>query len=362
MSLSIGAINRHSSFPVSIERGQQALSIPSKAKSFLSKLSIKAFSPISSLKKIKKACHKGKQVINEATVGVSDKTLTGTRSVVSIIEEHFHHSNFVSKGIQASRILVLLAVPFALHNMYLGIKDLRFGNKSEKIDAALSMISEVGAIGDCTATFAEGLVIMDQISHHAAVWTGPLIGASAALSAAAILAQAKGCWESHRFLKVLEKHKIAKTKKETPEAYQKTFEFLLSQDKSVLKKHFKVGGNKLKQKIEDIWTKENEKLQSQEPKEVEKAQSKLSETLKLLKNRINVKKFSHALAITSAIICIIATAVILCSPLAPVAIMIPLGYGLLALSSTGSIGKFAFDMAMKRRFKKAFGLIAPKTA
>lgn len=310
-------------------------------------------------KKIKKAYRAGTQIINESTVGLTDKILSTIRSVASLGEQIFRDSSFVAKSIQSTRLFVIAGIPFSFYNLYVGAKDLALGTKNEKVDAGLMMTSEVASLGDCTATFASGLEIIGAIGE-ASVWIGPLSAASAGLSIAAIIAQAKGWAESHHFLKdFLGKHGMDRTSDFEYKDYEKAIKFLQSKNNNTLNKHFKVNGKKLRGKIDEVWSKNKEKIASSNPEESKQAKSKLSTALKLLKNRIKVKNWTHAFSIAASIICLVAIAALLCSPFAPAGLaLLPVGWALLALSGSMGIGKFAFERAMTHRFKKAFGMFS----
>lgn len=304
--------------------------------------------------KIRRIAKKAVHWIEEATVGFSEKLLTTLRSVVAVAKEFFHHSAFFLKSVEATRFFIFTALPFTCYNLYKGCRDLILGPKNEKIDAGLMLASEVGSLGDCAVAFATGLEILGQFKTNAS-WVIPLAAVSTALSVAAIIAQVKGWWESRLFLKnVLKNNDMHERENFSFDHYKKIFEDINSQENKVLQQQFKVSGNKLKKKIHSLWTDANKQLVSTNESEKTQAKAQLKQTIKLLKDRVETKKRSHTLAIIAAVVGLIATVILLCTPLAPLALATA-GYTLLALSSVVSIGKIGHDIFYRRHFIKKMG-------
>lgn len=188
----------------------------------------------------------------------------------------------------------------------------------ERNDAILRFIDAFATLGDCSSSFAKGLIMAGYIAENAINWAMPLGVVSAGLSLIAIAIHARGIQQSNEILDKLNGNIVDANGDPVEDNLDNKLNWLADELQNrekdgeiFLKRHFEVlhRDQYAAQVIHIIRTQnDNDKTQ----------------LLEALKDRISEKIVSHRLGIVCVIIAVIATIIIFFPALGPAM----LGYGL----------------------------------
>lgn len=284
------------------------------------------------------------------------------------------------KEVEGFRFASVLYTPLAIQSIVTSAQEI-YRKAPEKMDNALTIVSEVGALADICALVADALDTFEWIPD-ASVWVDPLYIVGATLSTAGIVLNTKSAYETHAFGKELnekmtlskeEKEAITKINKRLQELNGKAMSksMLSDQEKSDLKiigskfehgvklikekhgknvkfvkKHFETDGDQLTGRLDEISRYAIRKLDSPLPHKVQEGQDDINSAKTLLNKRLSSKKWSNAFKILTAIISLIGFG-LLFSPVAPV------GLVLLGLSGTMSICHRLYKRRQTQKFEAA---------
>lgn len=246
------------------------------------------------------------------------------------------------------RFFAIVYVPLAIHSLANSIFDLLSATDSSKVDAGLTAVSEVGNLGDATATFCKGLGAVGLVAAEAVSWATPLCIASSCLTLAGVVVLTKHIAEKTRFQnKFVEEAGLVKNENSyTLEDFKKGINFVKEGSNT---KKFYDDETKLMERLSQIQITAEKKLSSQDKTENEEGQKILHTTMNSLKNRISTKKWSDALSLLAAAVGLIGF-VIIFTPLAPV------GLALLGISPIISLGNLAYRKIRTQQFEEALSL------
>lgn len=217
-----------------------------------------------------------------------------------------------------ARLASIVAIPFAIYGVASEAKRM---TKDQKVDGILRIMEATSWLSQSASTFVRGLSLTG--AHAVTVAADCALSfscASVILSTATIALNVKHLRESRVFLKKIKK--------------AEDLGVLKVQSNDNLEKYFNVEGDKLKGMIKDIDTNIRSKLNSEQPEDKAEGKSIREKALNAFKVRIKSKHLSHKLACVSAVVTLIGMAILLLSPLAPLA------YTFLAIGSGIALVKF----------------------
>lgn len=297
------------------------------------------------------------------TIGTVVGTSLATSSLVRHTNEMVSVPAKTPKSImdkfRSMKLAVAAAAPFTAYGMVQSGKTLASSaSKRDKVDAALLMVGSVGDLGDMACTFAEGLRAVGAVAESAVAWTTPVMGVSAVVSSVAAGVHIHGWARGRKFMNlmndVMDKKKGVKTVY-THEQLGKLKDYLNTRSDRAIKRFFGVRADQLMNRLDRIFKETNTKIFPKKTSKVSEKDKKetldpVDKTVKALKGRVQSKIRSHRLGLLSTIISLIATAILLFTPLAP------LGFALYAVCTVLSIATMIHDRVAANRFKKAMCL------
>ena len=285
---------------------------------------------------------------NPWTVGSS--VINGARYVANATKEVFGVSNdqyLLGPARLISGGTVLMKINTIAHSIF----DFFKGNWNEKIDNSLVVISEVGAIGDAISTFAQGLESVGAVAAKSILWATPLLIVSMGLEVAGIALGLKGLVETHFLASKLFKGK--KAKECTIDDYHEAMCYMekrREKERFFDRKFFKAD-QRLGDRLSEIEVEAENKLSSSDPRVREQGANLIRRTVSALKGRLTARIISYAVGIVAAITCLVGLTILLAVPS-----LQPLGFALLAVGITLSLGRCGYDFVSDYRFKKHLGL------
>jgi hypothetical protein len=249
------------------------------------------------------------------------------------------------------KILGALAIIGAVTSLVANIKGVAKGilkqDKDLQIEKGLEIVENASEFCSVGETIVLGIKEFGVVAATETLKTAAsaLLGVGAILSAATIALHAKHWYDSAQFRKRLVE-KFGGT--DGKEANLKDLVAFTNEQKNrTLKNRFGVNdSNELKLRLNAIY----EKSKNCTPLESKKIADK---TMTAMKKRLFTKELFHSLKIIASVISIIASAVLLFTPLAP------LGFALLAVSSAIVIGVLVADYIMSSQFQKSLNEIVP---
>lgn len=216
--------------------------------------------------------------------------------------------------------------------------EVKKGRKRERVDAGLHLVESVATMGESVASMAQGLSMLNLVDSAVLLWATPLGIASVGLSAVSIAIHARGLIQS----------KEVQAKLNQPEAKA------LNDLKEEIENVEKGDGAWYAMRYFDLVKREKYAAQmlhiinsSGNPDEIDTAiprdhrATAKTQLHSALKDRISNKILSHKLALTAAVIGILAVLLLFCPFTGP--IVMALGLALLGISSGISLGKYIFD-------------------
>lgn len=223
--------------------------------------------------------------------------------------------------------------------------------RREKIEAALSIIGNLGSIGLCTRIFTEGLASIGAISAKIIPKTNPLVAVSGAFETVGIGLETKWLTDTFSFSTQFKKHAgLNKSASEyTLKNYQDGLSFINTTKTKVhqfVLKYFYENETELFKKLSGIEKAASTQLQSQDPNEVKAAKNSLHQAMQNLHERVTAKKWSHALKIIASSANLIGTGLLVFTPVAPY-----IGFGALLTSGLFSLAAIAQRNRTLTRFK-----------
>lgn len=280
--------------------------------------------------------------------GMTNGLLNLVKNVSQAVLGFLLKSKFVYQVLNAIKLLPIIAIPFAIYDILVNFIQSIKRPISEKIDALLQIVADVGIIGECIATFAHGLERVGAVSLHAIRWTTPLFAVSLALSVATAIAYAKGLVESAWTLRQLSKKVQSTSDKKQIEDFRPLFEYLENKNNRFLRKQFRIDPAQLRDKLATAWKNAQEVLKKSESTELEKQKSvqKLSKIVKSMKQQTISQIAIRSLLISSCLFGIVGGFVLLFTPAAPVA------YGLMVGGVTLSLVSVGIGIYCNKRFRK----------
>jgi len=254
------------------------------------------------------------------------------------------------------RFVSVVGVGLGIKGVYDTTKALAKGaTKNEKIEGTLKIISDVSTIGYGVETFAHALHFAKAI--HSVSWTPPLLIASAALNAIAMMLEMKGFRDTNKVSKEFRQQaNLSQTVANyTLDDFRRGCNYLLDKklvkqegqdpDSKFISKYIYPDEAKLTHRLMKIQTDAEQKMNSNDPVEVEKGRKSLHTTMEALSKRITVKKWSHALAVLIDVITLVGV-VLFFTPLAPI------GCGLWLISLLLSLANRAVAHKLTKQFEK----------
>ena len=239
----------------------------------------------------------------------------------------------VFSGLKATKVASLILVPIALAST---IKEAIGLAGEHRVDAGLKTVDNLAWTVETSSMSLSGLnmlgVVSDVVGNLAAT---AIIGSWGVSSVVVGALNLKHLIESKWFLKELEKSKSDE------EVIKKVM--ALGDDHHRVK-HFGVNGETLRIQLARI-----QAVMIDRPKE---AGEIAKTTADLLKKRITQKNFSNKLAILCSVVTLIAVAILMFSPLAP------LGYSILIITSAILLYKAFYDRRRVREFNERLTAIA----
>lgn len=252
--------------------------------------------------------------------------------------------------VKGTRLFSFFSLPISLVNMAKGGYELALSakkkNYAEIAEQALNVTSSLGDLSFGISTCIDGLIASKIIESTAALTTAStyLTGIGAILSVAAIGLQSKFIYESVKF-----KNRISKVfGSEEKTDFKAVLKEVDKLSNSRLGRTVGVSdGEKLKARLHSIFERNS--------KPVENANHKknLIDTVKALKKRVKWNNIGRALKITAAVISLIALAVLLFTPAAPV------GYALMALATAIGLSILLMDYKAERTLNDYLKTLAP---
>lgn len=190
------------------------------------------------------------------------------------------------------------------------------GEFTKSAKSGLKVLSDIGSL---SSDAASGITIASQFgkaSLGALACVTPLMSTAGIMSGAMIALHAKGLWNTYCFSKSLRgrttEHQI---------------NLLNVMDPKKLKKHLRVDGKKIQERLDNIKNKEK--------------------VIQDIETRIKYRKITQTLLITSATIALVASIILLASPAAPAA------FALLALSGTVGLIAYIINRQASKRLMSA---------
>lgn len=227
------------------------------------------------------------------------------------------------RAVREVKVLAAVTIPVALYS--LGRDSFELINGTEKVDATLRVAENLSWLGDSTSTFISGLEVTGAIAEGTSALTFfPISVASACLATATITLNGRRLYQSRQLIKEMD----------LQASDNEVLTLLNNKDEYFLQKSFNVEGDKLKETLQDIQGLAAKKLASGDAKS---SQETLQKTVDGLKERIRTKNWSHGLAILSSVVTLIGMAILLFSPLGPIA------YAILAVAALVSVAKFLYE-------------------
>lgn len=251
-----------------------------------------------------------------------------------------------------ARLISGVSVMMRVNNIAHSIIDFVKGGHNDKADSLLSMVSDLGTIGDAVSTFAQGLESVGAVAAKSILWATPLLIVSMGLEAAGLVLGIKGIVETY-----LLSHKLFKDKnpKEyTIDDYQEKVNYLEERrvkERLLDRKFFRVDREQLGDRLLDIELEAKRKINSENPLEKEQGENLIRRTMKTLKGRLTTRIISYAVGVVAAATCLVGLSILLAVPG-----MQPLGFALLAVGVVVSLARCGADFALDYRFKKAMKL------
>ena len=250
--------------------------------------------------------------------------------------------------IRRFKVLSAFTLPVSVVEVALGVYHVGkaiFAQKdwSTAADEAIGVVEKISSISDNVATVIWGIQEFGLLTQAGvSIAATCLSGVGSVLSAASIALSLKHMVEGLVFYTRLRSR--FRNFKENPESFKNGVEFIEGKRNSGLQRNLGVGdGAKFKTRMKAIWEHyENDKHSEQSKKNLQKAMNAFTWHTVL-------RTLNHTLAITAGVVSIVATAILIFTPLAP------LGYAMIAAAAaigiyvliSGKISTFCFEHRIK---------------
>lgn len=298
-----------------------------------------------------------------STVTTSVQEVVGLSISASSFLRHTVHSICESirsiknaRPLESFKIVLLLSVPISIKSIGESVLSIKGSNNSEKVDAVLNIVSEVGTIADVIATSAEGFIPLGLATVKIAVWATPLFLVALGLEMAGLVLTTKNLIETHRFSKTFEKS--ADLTRKVEEYSVKHFASGVAsivegtrKGRTFVTKHFGVASENLHARLEKIQKKATEVFASTDEVRKEKYRHKMKRTMELLDKRMTTMKWSRAATITLVVLAVIGVAVLMLTPAAPV------GFAILGVAAALSITHYLTMRSLDGKFEREMKLV-----
>ena len=245
------------------------------------------------------------------TVGETAKTFCRSQKILN-------------KALDSTYFSPLLTLPFAIYKIVkCAMKIFKHNTLMQKVDAGIGLTTTLSELTEGAVYIAKGLEKFGAVTLGAIKWTTGVTIASVVLSSAVIFTHIRNWYKTHSFLKNADQQLHEKN-----DDYKKAVDSLVQEKKS--------GSylNASKKQLESIKDYSENVADS----------SQLETLYAKLRSRIKTKIFSHKLALVSAVVSLIATVILLATPLAPLA------YAVMAVGALILIGKYIQERFNQSRF------------
>jgi hypothetical protein len=282
-------------------------------------------------------------------LSIPNNVVSGVRNITKCRIKYLGivgNNNFLG----CTQVFAVIRLPLAIYNIKNAVADFFKKNRSEKVDAVLNVTSEVGSVGDVTATFVSGLQTIGIVAGKALSWITTVGIVSTVLEVAGMIFNIKGISENRIVSnKFTEKANLEKTADDyTLEDYEEGLKFLEEQrieNSNFINKHFGMEENTLAERLVDIEFESKKKLSSENPEEVKEGKQMLFSTMKSLRDHIITKDVSHALSLLAGTVSVVGFALLFVPP------VIVVGFALAAFGAAISLTKFVYDKVQRHRFE-----------
>lgn len=255
-----------------------------------------------------------------------------------------------TKTVKKTRLFSVFSIPVALYGVIkesiktaVSVHKEKYGDASEH---GLNIMDNMGDLSHSIGTFIDGLEVCDVITGNPALEsaTHALAIIGTVFSIASIALQTKFIHETNK----LRNRMITVFCSEEEPDFKAVVDVFDSYRDSRLSRHVGVSdGSKLKARMHAIY----ERNKDFETDETQK--KNLNDTFEALKKRIKWNNFGRYLKITAAVITIIASIILLCTPGAPIA------YALMAIATAIGIAVLIMDYKMESNLNNHLKSLAP---
>lgn len=275
-------------------------------------------------------------VTNLTNARVFNVFLSLFQNATNATEERWIHYDSVMKVVRTAKILAIVTVPFALYSIFREAWSVCVGNS--RLEASLRLAEGLSWLCQSLATALNGVQMMEIAVLQAVEWVFSLSVAAVFFSAATIILSCMQLAEGKEFLRKLNNTATSeneRVKDLQEDSYAKQYDV-----QKYLEKHKNHIGKSIK-----IWTKITKVLSG--------GDIDFKGVINSLEERVKAKNFAHKLAIVSSVVSFIGMA-LLFSP-----ILMPFGYGLLALASGVAVFQFVWDRRAQRRLENELEVLVP---
>ena len=293
---------------------------------------------------------KGGKLLSHAYQAM-DPLLSIFRNSVLSGEELLKKFSGFTKAVKKTRLFSVISIPVSIVGMFKGMAGLSVSLYHKKYGDAgefgLNILDSLGDLSSSISTFIDGLEVCEVITGSAALTAAStyLSGIGTILSVAAIGLHSKFIYDTNK----LKNRMIKIFKGEEKEKFKGIVDLFDQYSDSRLARNIGVSdGAKLKARMHAIFKR------NRNPETNPEHKKNLEKTFQALKTRIKWNNIGRYLKITAAVITIVAMAVLMFSPLAP------LGYALLAISTVIGLGVLYMDYKAERKLNDHFKALAPK--
>jgi len=224
-------------------------------------------------------------------------------NALSALTAFFGKSALINAVIQTPKLLSCFGIGSGLYTLYYNVSDFWYAeNRWERLYTSLDFFETLGGIADSSSTFLLGLGELGAITATVSAIVPPLATISIALSMTALAA--KGV----TWAQLSDWRDVAENAYKKPEEHltiKERLEFFLKQDNALLKRHFRVEGQTIKDKILEIMKKQSDK--------------EAETLLQTLQHRISTRLYSNRLCLLITLVSAIGLGILVFTPLTIVA-------------------------------------------
>lgn len=272
----------------------------------------------------------GLEMIQKETMSLTSKVTAAAFNAINGVKDFFtsHQSKEIMGGL---RFFALCYVPFAVYEVAKAVFEFYKTTVSEKVDAALTILSEVGGVGDAACNLAQALDDFGALGNRSISWVTPLGLVSAALGIAGIVHDSKCIIDTERFMEEFRKQAglDKKPHKYTKADYLRGMKFLEKkneEERTVIDKQLHVDAKDLFNNLAPTGKNRDRELKN----------SQLYEKMQTIAKQLENTKTSMGLSLLFNVVNVVALA-ILFTPVAP------LGLIFLGVGGIVALTQFCYD-------------------